>query len=115
LSVDAIAVGTVTQFGFENKSMNVGGIGGVASGYIPFAGGFGGALGGLGTKKSKCKVAIDARIIDINTSEILGACHGAGESKRSGVSLFGGAGGADWGSSGFATSIAGEATLAAVQ
>ncbi len=114
LSVDAIVVGTVTQFGFENKSMNVGGVGSVASGYVPYVGGLGGMLGGIGSKKSKCKVAIDARIVDTHTAEILGAVHGAGESKRSGVSLFGGAGGADWGSSGFATSIAGEAVLAAV-
>lgn len=112
LSVDAIVVGTVTQFGFESKSVNVGGVASVASGYIPYVGGLGG-LGGFGHKKSKCKVAIDARVVDINTGEILAAVHGAGESKRSGMSL-GIVAGADWGSSEFATSIAGEATLAAV-
>ena len=111
LSVDAIVVGTVTQFGFENKNVNVGGAASVATGYIPFVGGFG--LGGLGVHKGKCKVAIDARVVDINTGEILAAVNGAGESKRSGASLFSGIG-ADWGSSGFASSIAGEATLAAV-
>ncbi|HEY9870615.1 MAG TPA: FlgT C-terminal domain-containing protein, partial [Candidatus Obscuribacterales bacterium] len=52
-------------------------------------------------------------VVDINTGEILAAVHGAGESKRSGMSL-GIVAGADWGSSEFATSIAGEATLAAV-
>lgn len=120
LSVDAIIVGTVTQFGFENKSMNLGAAASAASSYIPYVGGFG--FGGLGTKKSKCKVAIDARLVDINTGEIVGAVNGGGESKRGGVSLFGGGGGGfsggsgsfDMGSSGFATSIAGEATLAAV-
>lgn len=122
LSVDAIIVGTVTQFGFENKSMNIGAAASAASGYVPYVGGLVGGFGGLGTKKSKCKVAIDARLIDINTGEILAAVNGAGESKRSGVSMFGGGGG--WGgggsgsfdmsSDGFATTIAGEATLAAV-
>lgn len=117
LSVDAIIVGTVTQFGFENKNINVGAAASAASGYIPYVGGFG--FGGLGIRKGKCKVAIDARMVDINTSEILAAVNGAGESKRSGASIFGGGGGGgggfDMGSSGFASSIAGEATLAAVE
>ncbi len=124
LSIDAIIVGTVTQFGFENKNINIGAAASAAAGFIPYAGGFG--FGGLGVKKGKCKVAVDARLVDINTGEILAAVNGSGESKRSGVSLFGGGGGGGWsgggggsgsfdmGSSGFASSIAGEATLAAV-
>lgn len=116
LSVDAIVVGTVTQFGFETKSMHIG----AAAGYVPYVGGFG--LGGLGSHKSKVKVAIDARVVDINTGEILAAVHGTGESHRSGTDIWGGGGsgwaggggGADWGSSDFATTIAGEATLQAV-
>jgi len=128
LSVDAIIVGTVTQFGFESHYTNVGAGASVVTSavgsYIPF-GGLGGLAGGFGKagfKKSRAKVAIDARIIDINTSEILAAVHGAGESKRSSSSLFGGGGGGggggfggfESGSSDFATSIAGEATLQAV-
>lgn len=117
LSVDAIVVGTVTQFGFESKTTDVGAGVNTATSYIPYVGGFGG-FGGLKSHKSKVHVAIDARVVDINTSEILGACHGAGESKRGGMSLWGGAlgsgGGFDMGSSDFATSIAGEATLTAV-
>ena len=117
LSVDAIVVGTVTQFGFESKTTDVGAGVSSATSYIPYVGGFGG-FGGLKSHKSKVHVAIDARVVDINTSEILGACHGAGESKRGGMSMWGGAlgsgGGFDMGSSDFATSIAGEATLAAV-
>lgn len=120
LSVDGIIVGTVTQFGFESKNMNVGAAASAAAAYIPYVGGFG--FGGLGIRKSKVKVAVDARLVDINTSEILAAVHGSGESKRSGASLFGG-GGSGWsggsgsfdmGSSGFASSIAGEATLQAI-
>jgi curli biogenesis system outer membrane secretion channel CsgG len=117
LSVDAIIVGTVTQFGFESKTTDVGAGVSTATAYIPVVGGFGG-FGSLKSHKSKVHVAIDARIVDINTSEILGAVHGAGESKRGGMSMWGGAlgsgGGFDMGSSDFATSIAGEATLAAV-
>lgn len=114
LSVDAIIVGTVTQFGFETKTAKVGGLAGLGTSHIPYAGGYGGfGLGAVGVRKSKARVAIDARVIDINTSEILGAIHGAGESKRNGVALFSGVG-PDFESSGFATTIAGEATLQAV-
>jgi len=111
LSVDAIVVGTVTQFGFESHSTNVGGAASYATGYIPYVGGL--PFGGIGVKKSKARVAIDARVIDINTTEILNAVHGTGESRRSGVSLFGGAG-VDFGSEDFASTIAGEATMQAV-
>jgi curli biogenesis system outer membrane secretion channel CsgG len=114
LSVDAIIVGTVTQFGFETKSANVGGLAGIGTSYIPVVGGLGSfGLGSVGVKKSKARVAVDARIIDINTTEILGAVHGAGESKRTGTALFAGVG-PEWGSDNFAATIAGEATLQAV-
>lgn len=114
LSVDAIIVGTVTQFGFETKTSKVGGLAGLGGSYVPYAGGFASmGLGSVGVRKSKAHVAIDARLIDINTSEILGAVHGDGMSQRGGVSLFEGIG-PDFSSSGFGTTIAGEATLAAV-
>lgn len=120
LSVDAIIVGTVTQFGFENKSMGAGAAVSVLS-HVPY-GGWAGGLGGIKKNKSKVKVAIDARVIDTSTSEILAAVHGTGESSRSGMSLWGdgggggggGGGGFEFGGSGFASSIAGEATLQAV-
>ncbi|MBY0356626.1 MAG: hypothetical protein K2W82_01385 [Candidatus Obscuribacterales bacterium] len=117
LACDAIIVGTVTNFGFENKNVNVGAAASAATSYIPYVGGFGG-FGSLGVRKSKVKVAINARIIDTNTTEILGVAEGQGESKRSGASLWGGGmgsgGGFDFGGDGFASSIAGEATYAAV-
>lgn len=113
LACDAIIVGTVTAFGFENSSMNVGGAVSSATSYIPYVGGLG-ALGGLSVKKSKVKVAVNARIIDTATTEILGVAEGQGQSKRSGASLWGGSSWSDWGSDGFASSIAGEATYAAV-
>jgi curli biogenesis system outer membrane secretion channel CsgG len=117
LSVDAIIVGTVTQFGFESKTTNVGAGVSSAASYVPY-GGFLGGFGSLKHSSSKVRVSVDARLVDINTSEILAATHGSGESKRSGTSLWGGGygsgGGFDMGSSDFASSIAGEATIQAV-
>jgi curli biogenesis system outer membrane secretion channel CsgG len=74
LGVDAIIVGSITEFGNETKNKNVGGGGG----------GFGGfGIGGIGHKESKANVMLDARLVDIDTAEILGVAEGKGESKRS--------------------------------
>ena len=110
LSCDAIVVGTVTNFGFETKSVSVGALPSIGSGYIPYVGGLGGALSGFGSKKSKVKVSISARVIDTATSEILGVAEGQGMSSRGGTSL----GIVDVDNSDFASSIAGEATYQAV-
>src|SRR5439155_119325 len=79
-------------------------------------------LGGLGKKSSKATVAIDARIVNIGTGEILAVAQGKGESKRSGLTLAGAGGGGggvlggvlDMSSSDFGSTILGEATRAAV-
>jgi len=113
LGVDAIIVGSITQFGNDNKNTKVGGAGGGL-------GGFG--LGGFSHKKSKAVVALDARIVDIDTAEILGVAEGKGESSRESTSFLGGggnwngfgAGGVDFGSSDFQNTIIGEAVKAAV-
>jgi len=113
LGLDAIIVGSITQFGNETKNTKLGGGGG----------GFGGfGVGGFGHKDSKANVQIDARLVDIDTAEILGVAEGKGESKRSSTSLLGGGGNwhgfgggaADFGSSDFQQTIIGEATKAAV-
>jgi curli biogenesis system outer membrane secretion channel CsgG len=114
LGVDAIIVGSITEFGNETKNTNIGGNGGNW-------GGFG--FGGVGHKKSKAVVAVDARIIDIDTAEILGVGEGKGESSRESTSLLGGgsnwhgfgSGAVDFGSSDFQETIIGEAVNAAVQ
>jgi curli biogenesis system outer membrane secretion channel CsgG len=114
LGLDAIIVGSITQFGGETQSTKVGAAGGSW-------GGFG--LGGVGKKKTKAIVSIDARIIDIDTAEILGVAEGKGESKRESTSLIGGGvgrggfgvGGVDMSSSGFEETIIGEAVKAAVE
>lgn len=114
LGVNAIVVGTITQFGLEDKSLNVGGL----VGRIP---GFG--SGRVGTKEGKASVVIDARLVDVNTGEVLAVASGKGTSKRSGLLLGGsggsgggyGAGGIDMGSSNFQDTVLGEATRSAVQ
>jgi curli biogenesis system outer membrane secretion channel CsgG len=114
LGVDAIVVGSITQFGNDTKNTGVGGGGG----------GFGGfGLGGFKHSKSKAIVALDARIVDIDTGEILAVAEGKGESSRESTSLTGGggnwhgfgAGGVDFGSSDFQNTIIGEAVKAAVE
>jgi curli biogenesis system outer membrane secretion channel CsgG len=114
LGVDAIIVGSITQFGNDNKNTKVGGGGG---------GWHGVGAGGFGHSKSKAVVAIDARIINIDTAEIMGVAEGKGESSRESTSLLGGggnwsgfgAGAVDFGSSDFQNTIIGEATNAAVK
>jgi curli biogenesis system outer membrane secretion channel CsgG len=115
LGVDAIIIGSITQFGRDDQHTNIGG-----GGY----GGYGSklGLGGIGTKKSKAVVGITARLVNTTTGEILAAVTGKGESQRSGTSLIGagagggsgGAAGLDMGSSNFGQTILGEAVQAAV-
>ncbi len=114
LGIDAMIVGSITQFGNDTKNTKIGGAGGGL-------GGFG--LGGFGHKKSKAIVGLDARIVDIDTGEILAVAEGKGESQRTSTSMLGGggnwhgfgAGGVDFGSSDFQNTIIGEATKAAVE
>jgi curli biogenesis system outer membrane secretion channel CsgG len=112
LGVDAILVGSITEFGNETKNVGAGGGGG----------GFGGfGLGGFGHKNSKANVAVTARLVDVDTAEILGVAEGKGQSSRSSTSMLGGgghwggfgAGGVNFGSSDFQNTIIGEAVKAA--
>ncbi len=112
LGVDAIIVGSITEFGNETKNLGAGGGGG----------GFGGfGLGGFGHKNSKANVALTARLVDVDTGEILGVAEGKGQSSRSSTSMLGGgghwggfgAGGVNFGSSDFQNTIIGEAVKTA--
>lgn len=115
LGVDAIIVGSVTQFGRDDQATTVGG---AAIGQI--TGRFG--IGGVQRRKAKAVVGISARMVDTSTAEILGVADGKGESKRSGASLVGaggggggaGAGNYDMTSSNFGQTILGEAVHEAV-
>lgn len=113
LGVDAIIEGSITEFGNETKKTNLGGGGGGWHGY---------GIGGFGHSNSKANVAITARIINIDTGEIMAVADGKGQSSRSSTSMLGGGGNwsgwggghADFGSSDFQQTIIGEATKAAV-
>jgi curli biogenesis system outer membrane secretion channel CsgG len=99
LGVDAIIIGSVTQFEHESKDITLG-----------------------FRRESKAKVGIDARIVQIGTGEILAVASGNGEAQRSKMNLDnnGDPGGAvyrhaqDMWSSNLASAILGEATRAAV-
>ncbi len=88
LGVDAIVIGSVTEFGRDDKSKSIGGVGAAA-------GRFG--IGGIGTKEAKAVVQITARMVNVETGEILASVQGKGESKRSGASLLGGGAGSGGG------------------
>ena len=115
LGVDAIIIGSITQFGRDDKKTTVGGAG-LAGATRRFG------LGGVSKNDSKAVVAITARMVSTDTAEILASSTGQGESTRSGTSLIGaggsntalGAGGLDMRGSNFANSILGEAVRAAV-
>jgi curli biogenesis system outer membrane secretion channel CsgG len=115
LGVDAILMGSVTQFGRDDKTTNIGGgaVGGLT-------GRFG--IGGVGKREAKAVVAVTARLVNVNTGEIVAVATGKGESKRSGTSLLGAGGSSsaagggvyDMRAQNFANSILGEATMEAV-
>src|SRR6266849_3476856 len=113
LGVDAIIIGSITQFGRDDQHTNIGG-GGYGLGKF--------GLGGVGTSKSKAVVAVSARVINTSSAEIMAAVTGKGESSRGSTSLLGagggwsggGGGGLDMGSSNFANTILGEAVRGAV-
>jgi len=115
LGVDAIIIGSITQFGRDDKSTGVGGgaVGGITRRF---------GLGGVKLTEAKAVVAVNARMIDASTAEILAVAQGKGESKRSGTSLLGAGGSSgaaaggviDMRSSNFASTILGEATSEAV-
>src|SRR5690242_17489059 len=115
LGVDAIIIGSITQFGRDDKKTGVG------------AGAFGGfgrkvGVGGFEKKESKAVVAVTARLINTETAEILASATGTGQSTRSGTALLGagagggsgGGGGFDMSSSNFGATILGEAVHGAV-
>jgi len=113
LGVDLIIIGSITQFGRDDKKTTVGG-GGFGLGKF--------GLGGVQSRNAKAVVAVTARMIDTSTAEILAVAEGTGESARGGTSLVGagagssgGGGGAfDMSSSNFGATILGEAVHKAV-
>jgi curli biogenesis system outer membrane secretion channel CsgG len=82
LGVDAIIIGSITQFGRDDKSTNVGG--GAASSTL---GRFG--IGGVKASKSTAVCTITARMIDTSTAEIVASVQGHGEETRNGTGVVG--------------------------
>ena len=115
LGVDAIVIGSITQFGRDDKTTNVSGgaLGGIAGRY---------GLGGVGKRSAKAQVQINARMVSTDDGQIFAVAQGRGESSRSGASLLGsggsvynaGGGGLDMGSKNFADTLLGEAVNQAV-
>jgi curli biogenesis system outer membrane secretion channel CsgG len=113
LGVDAIIVGSITEFGNETKKTGLGGIGGNWHGV---------GLGNIGHSNSKANVGVTARIINVDTAEIMGVADGKGQSSRASTNLLGGGGNwggfgggsADFGNSNFQQTIIGEAVKQAV-
>jgi curli biogenesis system outer membrane secretion channel CsgG len=113
LGVDTIIIGDVTQFGRDDKHYGGGGGGGSI---------WTGGGGGLGINKSKAVVEVTARMVDVNTGEILASVTGHGESQRNGLTSSGsgfsgwkgGGGQLDMGSTNFSQSILGQAVKQAV-
>ena len=116
IGADAIIMGSITQFGRDDKKTNVGGsvFGSQMSKY---------GLGGVGASKAKAVVGLSARMVSVNTGEILAVANGMGESTRAGTNLIGSGGGAgsaaagmlDMTSSNFANTVLGEAVNNATQ
>ena len=115
MGVDAIVIGSVTQFGRDDKSTKIGG-----GAFSHWGGRFG--LGGLRRRHARAVVALSARMIDTSTGEILAVAHGKGTAERKGTSILGAGGGGgsggggavDMSSSNFAATILGEAVYKAV-
>ncbi len=113
LGVDTIIIGDVTQFGRDDKHYGGGGGGGSI---------WTGGAGGLGIKDSKAIVEVTARMVDVNTGEIVASVTGHGQSERKGLTTSGsgfsgwkgGGGVLDMGSSNFSQSILGQAVKQAV-
>jgi curli biogenesis system outer membrane secretion channel CsgG len=114
LGVDTIIIGDVTQFGRDDKHYGGGGGGGSI---------WTSGAGGLGVSKSKAVVEVTARMVDVNTGEILASVTGHGESERKGLTSSGsgfsgwkgGGGQLDMGSSNFSQSILGQAVKQSVE
>ena len=115
LGVDAIVIGSITQFGRDDRTTSVGGgvMGGITRRY---------GLGGVGKRESKALVGISARMIDASSAEILATANAVGESSRSGATMLGSGGSTgaaaggliDMNSKNFGSTLLGEAVNKAV-
>ena len=82
LGVEAIIIGSITQFGRDDKKSDIGG--GAATRAL---GRFG--IGGVEKTKATAVVQVTARMIDTTTAEILASVPGMGEESRGGTGIVG--------------------------
>lgn len=110
IGADYIITGNVTQFGLSQ-----GGIGGEGGGFGRRGGG---GFGGLGIKTQTAQVAVDVRIVDAKTGELIASDEGQGKESTGSVTAGGGNwrdfGGISFGSEGFDSSLPGKATRKAI-
>ena len=85
LGVDAIVIGSITQFGRDDKKSEIGG-GAVKNPLGRFG------IGGVERSKATAVVQITARMIDTSTAEILASVQGKGEESRGGTGILGSGG-----------------------
>lgn len=108
LGVDAIVVGSVTQFSVEESAVEVGS--------SPLGRLTRGVLGGGKRVNSSANVGVTARMVDTRSAEVLMAASGSGESSKASVAATGYAtGDIDLTSRSFQESMLGEAVNRAVQ
>ncbi len=116
LGVEAVIIGSITQFGRDDRSNSIG-----AGAWNHWAGRYG--VGRVGVREAKAVVGLSARLVSTDTAEILAVASGKGESSRSGASLLG-SGGSSWNFGGgaaevtasrFGATILGEATREAAR
>ncbi len=113
LGVDAIIMGSITQFGRDDKKTNIGAGARQLSRF---------GIGGLQRSNAAAVVQITARMVDTSTAEILASMSAKGDAERSGTGILGAGGGGgtaagaalDMRSSNFANTILGEAVTKCV-
>jgi len=82
LGVDAIIIGSITQFGNDDKKTDISG-----GSVTRRLGGIG--IGGLSRSKASAVCTITARMIDTSTAEILASVQGHGEESKNGTGILG--------------------------
>jgi len=85
LGVDAIVIGSITQFGRDDKKTDVGG-GALSRGLGRFG------ISGVEKTRATAVVQVTARMIDTSTAEILASVPGSGEETRGGTGIVGSGG-----------------------
>ncbi|MFH1824373.1 MAG: CsgG/HfaB family protein [Candidatus Firestonebacteria bacterium] len=104
LGVSYIVTGSVSEFGIKESKLGIGNLGGL----LPFG-------GGIDTRTNTAKVAVDIRLIDTSTSQIIRAEKGEGEESSTGVSIdLSIAPSVDFGKDGFDETVIGKATRKAI-